>query len=50
MTSLSDAKYRMAADAADYATLNPRCQPWPLPPEQYDAWQRITLNFDPRDQ
>ncbi|MBS0547490.1 MAG: hypothetical protein JSR24_07060 [Proteobacteria bacterium] len=45
----SDPMYRAAADAAQRAILNPRCQPWPLSPEKYNAWRTITFNFDPRD-
>jgi hypothetical protein len=45
----SDPIYRAAADAAHRAIMNPRCQPWPLSPEKYNAWRIITFNFDPRD-
>jgi hypothetical protein len=45
----SDPVYRAAADAAHRAIMNPRCQPWPLSPEKYNAWRTITFNFDPRD-
>lgn len=45
----SDPVYRAAADAAWRAVMNPRCQPWPLLPEKYDAWRTITFHFDPRD-
>jgi hypothetical protein len=31
------------------AVSNPRCQPWPLSPDKYNAWRTITFNFDPRD-
>ena len=41
----SDPTYRAAADAAHRAIMNPRCQPWPLPPEHYDAWKTLTINF-----
>lgn len=43
-----DSDYRAAADAAVRAVMNPRCQPWPLPPEKYESWRVITLNFDSR--
>ena len=26
-----------------------RCQPYQLPPEKYDAWQRVRITFDPKD-
>ncbi|HEY6979771.1 hypothetical protein [Reyranella sp.] len=45
----SDPVYRAAADAAWRAVMNPRCQPWPLSPEKYNAWRTITFHFDPRD-
>jgi hypothetical protein len=45
----SDPTYRAAADAAHRAIMNPRCQPWPLSPEKFNAWRTITFNFDPRD-
>ncbi len=44
-----DPTFRAAADAAYRAIMNPRCQPWPLSPEKYNAWRTITFNFDPRD-
>jgi hypothetical protein len=43
----NDPDYRAAADAALHAVRNERCQPWPLPLNQYDAWKTITLNFNP---
>lgn len=45
----SDPVYRAAADSAWRAIMNPRCQPWPLSPEKFNAWRVITFNFDPRD-
>lgn len=45
----SDSVFRAAADAAWRAVMNPRCQPWPLSPEKYNAWRTITFHFDPRD-
>jgi hypothetical protein len=44
----SDPFYRIAAEAAQRAVLNPRCNPLRLPPEKYDTWKSMTLNFDPR--
>ena len=26
-----------------------RCQPYQLPPEKYEAWREINVNFDPRE-
>lgn len=45
----SEPAYREAADKAYRAIMNPRCQPWPLPPEKYAAWKLVTMNFDARD-
>ncbi|MBV9989910.1 MAG: hypothetical protein JOZ72_01340 [Alphaproteobacteria bacterium] len=42
----SDPFMRAAADAARRAIYT--CQPYRLPPDRYDQWQDITLNFDPR--
>lgn len=43
----SDPLYRDAANAAWRAIMNPRCQPWPLSPANYDAWRVINLTFSP---
>lgn len=45
----SDPTFRAAADSAQRAIMNPRCQPWPLSAEKYNSWRTITFNFDPRD-
>jgi hypothetical protein len=45
----ADPTYRMAADSAYRAVMNPRCQPWPLPADRYNDWHTFTFNFDPRD-
>ena len=45
----SDPAFRIAADAAHRAIMNPRCQPWPLSPATYGSWETIVLTFDPRD-
>ena len=41
--------YRTMAESALRATLNPRCQPFKLPPEKFDRWKTMKLTFDPRD-
>jgi hypothetical protein len=38
----NDPTFRAAADSAMRAVSNPRCQPWPLSPEKYNAWRTIT--------
>jgi len=42
----SDANYRVAANTALRAVMNPRCHPWPLPPGKYETWRIMTFNFD----
>jgi outer membrane biosynthesis protein TonB len=45
----SDSFFQAAADSANRALLNPRCQPLKLPPDKYDQWQTFTITFDPKD-
>jgi len=45
----SDPFYRAMAESALRAVLNPRCQPFKLPPDKYDRWQTMLLNFDPKE-
>ena len=45
----SNSFFQAAADSANRALLNPRCQPLKLPPDKYDQWQTFTINFDPKD-
>lgn len=45
----SDPFYRMAAESARRAVLNPRCSPLDLPADKYDQWKTILFHFDPRD-
>ncbi|MEX2629881.1 MAG: hypothetical protein WD341_08075 [Tistlia sp.] len=42
-----NAYYRAAAESARRAILE--CQPFKLPQEDYDLWQDLILNFDPRE-
>jgi hypothetical protein len=46
---IRDPFFRAAAESALRAVLNPRCQPFKLPPEKYEQWRAMVLNFDPRD-
>ena len=39
--------FQIAAENAQRAVLE--CQPYPLPPEKFSAWQDMILNFVPRD-
>ena len=43
-----DTAFRAAADSAMRALKNPRCSPFKLPPEKYDQWKTIVINFDPQ--
>lgn len=45
----NDPVFRAAADAAVRATRNPNCSPLLLPPDKYEQWKSIVINFDPRD-
>ncbi len=46
---LNDPFFQAAADSANRALLNPRCQPLKLPPQKFDQWQTFTITFDPKD-
>lgn len=45
----SDPFFRASAEAGLRAVLNPRCNPLKLPPDKYQQWQQITLNFNPKE-
>lgn len=45
----ADPYFRAMAESVLRAVLNPRCQPFKLPPDRYDVWQTLLLNFDPRE-
>lgn len=44
-----DGSFRAAADSALRALRNPRCSPLKLPPDKYEQWKVIVINFDPRE-
>lgn len=44
-----DSTFRAAADSALRALRNPRCSPLKLPPDKYNEWKTIVINFDPRE-
>jgi len=46
---MSDPFFRSAAESAQRALRNPRCQPLKLPLQKYDQWQTFTITFDPKD-
>jgi hypothetical protein len=43
----ADRSFRVIAESAVRALLNPRCRPLKLPYDQYEIWKDITFNFDP---
>ena len=43
----TDRTFRVIAESAVRALLNPRCRPLKLPYDQYEIWKDITFNFDP---
>ncbi|PIR33794.1 MAG: energy transducer TonB, partial [Alphaproteobacteria bacterium CG11_big_fil_rev_8_21_14_0_20_44_7] len=47
----SDDFYRVAAESARRAVLDPRCNPLrEMPPmDKYEQWRELTLIFDPQD-
>jgi hypothetical protein len=45
----ADPYYRAMAETALRAVLNPRCQPFKLPPERYSDWSTMLLAFDPKE-
>lgn len=44
-----DSNYRVVADAARRAVLDPRCNRLPLPPDDYADWKTLDLTFSPVD-
>lgn len=44
-----DPSFKAAADAALRAIQNPMCTPLRLPPEKYEGWKDLILNFDPSE-
>lgn len=44
-----DSYFRAAADSAIRAVRSPMCNPLELPPDKYQMWKEIEVNFDPRE-
>ena len=44
-----DSGYRIAAENAQRAVLDPSCNPLPLPKEKYKEWKDLELSFNPKD-
>jgi outer membrane biosynthesis protein TonB len=47
--SQKDGFFKIAAESALRAVLDPRCQPFPLPKEKYNLWKEIIMTFNPKD-
>ena len=45
----SDPVFRAAAESARRALFNPLCTPLHLPPDKYDIWKDMLVNFNPKD-
>lgn len=41
--------FRAMAESALRAVLNPKCSPLKLPPEKYENWKEISLQFNPKE-
>lgn len=46
---MGDAFYRAVAESALRAVKDPQCNPLKLPPEKYEQWKDMTINFNPKD-
>ena len=46
---MSDPDFRIAAENAHRAVLDPKCNPLPLPKEKFDEWKDLELSFNPKD-
>ena len=45
----ADPFFRAAAESARRALFNPMCRPLRLPPDKYDVWKDMVVDFSPRD-
>ena len=45
----SDSGFRIAAENAYRAVVDPECNPLPLPKDKYKEWKNLELNFNPKD-
>jgi hypothetical protein len=45
----SDPVFRAAAESARRAFFNPQCTPLKLPPDKYDTWKDLDVDFSPKD-
>ncbi len=44
-----DGLFRIAAENAQRAVLDPDCNPLPLPLSKYEQWKDLTMSFNPKD-
>ena len=44
-----DSGFKIAAENAQRAVLDPKCNPLPLPKEKYEEWKDLELSFNPKD-
>ncbi|MDR1488300.1 MAG: cell envelope integrity protein TolA [Holosporales bacterium] len=45
----SDPNFKVAAENAYRAVLDPECNPLPLPKEKYEEWKNLELTFNPKE-
>ncbi len=45
----NDPYYNIAAESAQRAVLDPKCNPLPLPKGKHDQWKNMTMSFNPKD-
>jgi hypothetical protein len=45
----ADSEFRIAAECALRAVLDPECSPLPLPADKYDTWKHMIFVFDPKE-
>lgn len=46
---MSDPLWRAAAESARRTFFNPQCTPLKLPPDKYDTWKDLVVDFSPKD-
>ncbi len=47
--NLSNPDFKIAAENAHRAVLDPACNPLPLPKDKYDQWKNLELSFNPEE-
>lgn len=45
----NDPYYNVAAESAQRAVLDPKCNPLPLPKGKFSQWKNMTMSFNPKD-